>query len=161
MNENMLTVKTTIAAILTALGAFLGWKGVMLFAWVGVMALDYLSGTAAAALSGQWSSAVARDGIKHKGGMFLVVAVAAIADAVMMVIVTHVPVGLQWPGLIMPMVLAWYIITELGSILENAVKMGAPVPGWLVKMLKVSADLMEIAGEHAAEIGHGSEARKE
>ena len=161
MNENMLTVKTTIAAILTALGAFLGWKGVMLFAWVGVMALDYLSGTAAAALSGQWSSAVARDGIKHKGGMFLVVAVAAIADAVMMVIVTHVPVGLQWPGLIMPMVLAWYIITELGSILENAVKMGAPVPGWLVKMLKVSADLMEIAGEHAAEIGPGSEARKE
>lgn len=151
MNENMLTVKTTIAAILTALGAFLGWKGVMLFAWVGVMALDYLSGTAAAALSGQWSSAVARDGIKHKGGMFLVVAVAAIADAVMMVIVTHVPVGLQWPGLIMPMVLAWYIITELGSILENAVKMGAPVPGWLVKMLKVSADLMEIAGDHAAE----------
>lgn len=161
MNENMLTVKTTIAAIITALGAFLGWKGVMLFAWVCVMALDYLSGTAAAALSGQWSSAVARDGIKHKGGMFLVVAVAAIADAVMMVIVTHVPVGLQWPGLIMPMVLAWYIITELGSILENAVKMGAPVPGWLVKMLKVSADLMEIAGEHAAEIGPGSEARKE
>lgn len=151
MNENMLTVKTTIAAILTALGAFLGWKGVMLFAWVGVMALDYLSGTIAAALGGQWSSAVAREGIKHKGGMFLVVAVAAIADAVMMVIVTYVPVGLQWPGLIMPMVLAWYIITELGSILENAVKMGAPVPGWLVKILKASADLMEMAGDHAAE----------
>lgn len=161
MNENMLTVKAMIAALFTTLGAFLGWKGVMLFAWVGVMALDYISGTIAAALYGQWSSAVARDGIKHKGGMFLVVAVAAIADAVMMVIVTHVPVGLQWPGLIMPMVLAWYIITELGSILENAVKMGAPVPGWLVKMLKVSADLMEIAGEHAAEIGPGSEARKE
>lgn len=151
MNENMLTVKTTIAAILTALGAFLGWKGVMLFAWVGVMALDYLSGTAAAALSGQWSSAVAREGIKHKGGMILVVAVAAIADAVMVIIVSYVPIGLQYPGIIFPMVLAWYIITELGSILENAVKMGAPVPGWLVKILKASADLMEMAGDHAAE----------
>lgn len=151
MNDNLLTVKAMMAAFCTTLGAFLGWKGVMLFAWVGVMALDYISGTIAAALGGQWSSAVAREGIKHKGGMILVVAVAAIADAVMVIIVTHVPIGLQWPGIILPMVLAWYIITELGSILENAVKMGAPVPSWLVKMLKASADLMEIAGDHAAE----------
>lgn len=139
-----------MAAFCTALGAFLGWKGVMLFAWVGVMALDYISGTIAATLGGQWSSAVAREGIKHKGGMILVVAVAAIADAVMIIIVEYVPIDLQWPGIIFPMVLAWYIITELGSILENAVKMGAPVPGWMVKLLKASADLMEIAGDHAA-----------
>lgn len=150
MNDNLLTVKAMMAAFVTTLGAFLGWKGVMLLAWVGVMALDYLSGTIAAALGGQWSSAVAREGIKHKGGMILVVAVAAIADAVMVIIVTHVPIGLQWPGIILPMVLAWYIITELGSILENAVKMGAPVPSWLVKLLKASADLMQAAGDHAA-----------
>jgi len=81
--------------------------------------------------------------------MILVVAVAAITDAVMIIIVEHVPIGLQWPGIILPMVLAWYIITELGSILENAVKIGAPVPAWLVKLLKASADLMEIAGDNA------------
>ena len=150
MNENMLTVKAMIAAFITALGAFLGWKGVMLVAWAGVMALDYISGTVAAALNGKWSSAVAREGIKHKGGMILVVAVAAIADTVMVIIVQYVPIGIQWPGLIMPMVLAWYIITELGSILENAVTMGAPVPGWLVKLLKVSADIMESAGDLTA-----------
>lgn len=147
MNDNLFTVKTVIAAFFTALGAFLGWKGVMLFAWLGVMALDYLSGTLAAALGGKWSSAIAREGIKHKGGMILVVTVAAISDAVMVMIVEHVPIGLQWPGIILPMVLAWYIITELGSILENAVVMGAPVPGWLVKLLKASADLVENAGE--------------
>lgn len=150
MNENMLTVKTTIAAVVTALGAFLGWKGVLLLAWAFVMALDYLSGTIAAALNGEWSSAVAREGIKHKGGMILVVTVAALADAVMVVIVEHVPIGIQWPGLILPMVLAWYIITELGSILENAVAMGAPVPGWLVAMLKASANIVEAAGDLAA-----------
>ena len=150
MNDNLLTVKAMIAAFFTALGAFLGWKGVMLFAWAGVMALDYISGTVAAALGGQWSSAVAREGIKHKGGMILVVTVAAIADAVMVIIVAHVPIGLQWPGLILPMVLAWYIITELGSILENAVKMGAPVPGWLIKLRKVSANIVENAGIHTA-----------
>lgn len=150
MNENLLTVKAMMAAFFTALGAFLGWKGVMLAAWVGVMALDYISGTVAAALNGEWCSAVAREGIKHKGGMILVVAVAAIADAVMVMIVQYVPIGIQWPGLMMPMVLAWYIITELGSILENAVTMGAPVPDWLVKLLKVSANIVESAGDMTA-----------
>lgn len=148
MNENMLTVKAMIAAFFTALGAFLGWKGVLLFAWVGAMALDYISGTIAAAMNSAWSSAVAREGIKHKGGMILVVAVSAIADAVMVVIVTNVPIGLKWPGIILPMVLAWYIITELGSILENAVAMGAPVPTWLVQLLKVSAKIVEAAGDN-------------
>lgn len=30
--------------------------------------------------------------------------------------------------LLTPIVLTWYITTELGSILENAAEMGAPVP---------------------------------
>ena len=36
MNENLVTVKTAIVAGCTALGAFLGWKGVMLIAWTSV-----------------------------------------------------------------------------------------------------------------------------
>ena len=147
MNENLLTVKTAIAAFFTAMGAFLGWKGVMLVAWVAVMALDYLSGTMAACKVGEWSSAIARDGLWHKGSMILVVLVAGITDIVMVIIAEHVPIGIQWPGLILPLVLAWYIITELGSILENAVKMGANVPEWLVNLLKASANLVENAGK--------------
>lgn len=37
----------------------------------------------------------------------------------------------------------------LGSILENAVKMGANVLAWMVKLLKASANLVEAAGDHA------------
>ena len=145
MNENMVTVKTAIVAFFTAMGAFLGWKGIMLMTWVLVMALDYLSGTLAACKAGQWCSATAREGLWHKGGMIAVVTVSAIADAIMVIIVEHVPIGIQWPGLILPLVLAWYIVTELGSILENAVKMGANVPGWLVNLLKASANIVESA----------------
>jgi phage-related holin len=29
----------------------------------------------------------------------------------------------------------WYIFTELGSIIENAGKLGAPVPEWLSKVI--------------------------
>lgn len=95
------------AAVCAACGAFtaaFGWLGWLIAAWAACMALDWLSGSAAAASRGQWSSAAARAGIWHKAGMLVVV-------------------------------LVWYIFTELGSIAENAAAMGAPVPGWLVKIL--------------------------
>ena len=97
-----------------------------------LMALDYLTGTLAACKTGQWSSTTAREGLWHKGGMIAVVIVSALADWIMVLVAAYIPIGIQWPGIIMPLVLAWYIITELGSILENAVKMGAKVPDWLV-----------------------------
>lgn len=147
MNENLVTVKTAVAAFLTAMGAFLGWKGVMLLAWTVVMALDYISGTMAACKEGAWCSATAREGLWHKGAMILVVTVAAIADAVMVIMVEYIPIGLQWPGILLPLVLAWYILTELGSILENAVEMGATVPGWLVKLLKTGVNIVDHALE--------------
>lgn len=151
MNENLVTIKTAIAAFLTALGAFLGWKGVMLLAWVLVMALDYASGTIAACKAGEWCSAVAREGLWHKAGMIFAVIASAITDWIMVLIAQYIPIGIQWPGIILPLVLAWYIITELGSILENAVKMGAKVPQWLIKLLKASANIVETAGDLATE----------
>ena len=33
------------------------------------------------------------------------------------------------------LVLVWYILTELGSVVENAGALGAPVPAWLARML--------------------------
>ena len=115
----------------------------MALVWVAAMALDYLSGSAAACKAGKWSSAEARTGLWHKGGMILVVCVAAISDGIMTVMCDHVPLQMDWPSLVLPLVLGWYILTELGSILENAVKLGAHVPGWLVKLLQAGKDAME------------------
>ena len=70
---------------------------------------------------------------------------------VLAMLVAYVPLGMDWPGLILPLVLAWYIITELGSVLENAVKMGANVPQWLVRILKAGIRLTESAGDSAAQ----------
>lgn len=150
MNEKFVAAKSVMAAGLTALGTFLGWKGILLTVWVGVMALDYLSGTLAACREGQWSSAAARQGLWHKGGMILVVTVAAVSDVVMLMMVRFLPLGMEWSGWILPLVLAWYIITELGSILENAVKMGAEVPDFLIRLLKSGMELTDRAGDTAA-----------
>ena len=146
--EHLKALKATLAAGITAVSAFLGWKGIMALAWIIVMALDYLSGSAAAMKAGQWSSADARQGLWHKCGMILVVLVSGITDGVMAVLLGNIPaMGIEWPGALLPLVLAWYILTELGSILENAVKLGAAVPQWLVKFLKQSLSAVDNAGE--------------
>ncbi len=152
MEDNLMGFKASIAAFFTILGGFLGWQGIMALVWVAAMALDYITGTMAACHAGQWSSSVAREGLWHKGGMIVVVIVAAIADGIMAVICANIPLEMVWPGLILPLVLAWYIITELGSILENAVKMGAPVPEWLIKLLTASLAMINTAGDTAADI---------
>lgn len=148
MNDNLIEAKASLVAICAAICAFLGWKGIMALVWVVAMALDYISGTAAACKEGEWSSSVARGGLWHKGGMILVVVVAAIADGVMTVICENIPVlGIAWPGIILPLVLAWYILTEFGSILENAVKLGADVPAWLTRILKSTLKAVDDAAD--------------
>ena len=143
MEDKLMGVKAAFAAVCSGLASFLGWQGVMALVWVAAMALDYLSGSAAACKAGKWSSAEARTGLWHKGGMILVVCVAAISDAIMAVMCSHLPLQMDWPTLVLPLVLGWYILTELGSILQDAVKLGAHVPGWLVKLLQAGKDAME------------------
>lgn len=153
MNDNVLAIRAAIMAFFTAIGSLLGWKGIMVLAWVLLMMLDYLTGTFAAMKAGEWCSKKAREGVWHKCGAIIVVLVSAIADGVMLVICGNIPLfNITWPGILLPMILAWYIITELGSILENAVKLGANPPVWLTKILAVSLKAVESAGDKAFEI---------
>ena len=78
------------------------------------------------------------------------VIVSAIADGIMLVICGNLPIlEITWPGIILPLILAWYIITELGSILENAIKLGANPPAWLISILAASLKAVEVVGDHA------------
>lgn len=114
------------------------------------MILDYVTGSAEAAKAGEWSSAKAREGIWHKLGMLVVVLVAAGADLLVSAVLADLPIvqlPIEYTGLICPVVLVWYTITEFGSIAENAVAMGTPVPTWLVKLLAVGKDAVNKAGD--------------
>ena len=153
MEKKLEEIKSAVVAVLTVLGSFLGWKGIMALVWVAVMALDYISGTAAACKEGKWSSGIARVGLWHKLGMILSVLVSAFADVALEIACDHIPIGLAWPGVILPLVLAWYILTELGSILENAVKLGARVPKWLTKFLAAFEHLVDDAADKVVDVG--------
>ena len=148
MKETFVAAKAAIAAFFAAVGGFLGWRGIMAVVWVALMTLDWLTGSVAARKNGTWKSSTARDGAWHKIGSVLVVVVALLGDFVMGIMLTNIPVlDMAWPNLLGPLVLAWYIVTELGSILENAVKMGAKVPGWIVKIFDATLKMLDKAGE--------------
>ena len=140
-------IKGAFTALLVFLTALWGWVGWAIIIWIVCIVLDYISGSAAARRSGEWSSQIARDGLWHKLGEIFAVLVSALCDIALGVILKTAPVELpfEFTTLITPIVLLWYIITELGSILENAGKLGAPLPKWMKKMLKQYKDTIDAA----------------
>ena len=136
--EHVNAFKAAIAALCAALTALWGWFGWVVVAWIGCMLIDYATGSAAALRAGEWSSKSARDGIWHKLGSIMAVIVAAILDTVIGHLLANLP-GVDLPFtytvLLCPLVVIWYILTEAGSIIENAGALGAPVPEWLKKVI--------------------------
>ena len=148
--ENVTHAKAAVAAAVAVLTALWGWFGWLVVLFVGCMAVDYLTGSAAAMRRGEWSSASARDGIWHKCGSIIVVMVAGAADLLIGTMLGHLPgvvLPFEYTVLLCPLVVVWYTLTELGSIVENAVNLGAPVPQWLKKMLSAAKDAVDKLGE--------------
>lgn len=139
---------TAGVAFLTALWGWVGWAiGIML----ACMLLDYITGTWAAKAHGEWSSAIARQGLWHKLGEIVALLVAALCDIAVTVLLHTAAAPLfgnmNYGNYITLIVAIWYVFTEVGSILENAKKLGAPIPDWLIKgvgKMKEKADAMPI-----------------
>ena len=157
--EHINTFKAAVAAVCAALTALWGWFGWVIVAWIGCMIIDYVTGSAAALRAGEWSSKSARDGIWHKLGSVVAVIVAAILDMVIGHLLGNVP-GVDLPFtytvLLCPLVVIWYILTEAGSIIENAGALGAPTPAWLTKMIAALGAKVDQAGAQLGGTDKGS-----
>ena len=148
--DHVTEIKAACAAAVAVLTALWGWFGWLVVLLVACMVADYLTGSAAAASRGEWSSKMARSGIWHKVACVVVVCVAGAADLLIGTIIAHIPgvtLPFEYTLLICPVVVVWYILTELGSIVENAVNLGAPCPAWLGKLLEIIRDAVDTAGE--------------
>ena len=148
--EHINGFKAAVVAVLGCLTALWGWFGWLVLAWVACMVLDYATGSAAALRAGEWSSKVARDGLWHKLGSVVAVLVAAILDGVIRLVLTNIPaleLPFEYTVLASVLVLVWYILTELGSIIENAGALGAPIPGWLARMIAALGEKVDQAAE--------------
>lgn len=148
--ENVAHFKAAIAAIIAILTALWEWFGWLVVLFIFCMAVDFLTGSAVACRAGKWASPAARDGIWHKCGSIVVVIVAGVADLLIGTLIGHIPgvtLPFEYTVLLCPMVVVWYTLTELGSIVENAVALGAPVPQWLQKALAAAKDAVDKLGE--------------
>ena len=150
MAEKVNEMRAYVALTLGAVSAALGWFGWLMVLFVICMTVDWITGSAAAMRSGEWASGKARDGIWHKFGSVIIVMVAAAADLLIGSMINHIP-GIVLPFtyelMLCPIVTVWYTVAELGSIVENAVKLGAPVPKFLRRVLAVIEVTVDAAGE--------------
>ena len=154
MENNLMEFKVAVIAAMGVLTGFWGWMGWLAAGWVLCMMLDYLTGAAAACAHGNWNSRTAFQGVFHKLGCAVVVAAAAGLDLLLATALEQLPIlalPVEYKGLLCPVVLIWYLVMELGSICENAVAMGAPVPPFLTRLLAVSKQAVEELGGEAIE----------
>jgi len=133
-NNNLNNIFKTIAAGIGAILGYLfgGWTALLgiLLAFV---VTDYITGIVAAALEGSLSSQIGFRGIAKKIMIFVIVAIGHLIDNAL---------GLN--AVLMSAAVFFYLANELISILENAGRIGLPVPGILQKAI---AMLKEKGGE--------------
>ena len=141
--------KVSIVAICGAISAAFGWLGWLVIAFIACMTVDWITGSMAACKSGEWQSKRARQGLWSKTGCLIAVLVAFVLDGVIGSVINNIPsinLPFTYYVLLAPIVMLWYILTELGSIIENVGRMGAPVPSFLQKAISVLRGATDAAG---------------
>ena len=146
--EQMDKVKGAVAAVVGALTGLWGWYGWLVMVWGVCMLLDYLTGTGCALKEGVWSSKAAREGLWHKAGSVAAVLTACLLDVAIGQVCGNLPgLPVGYNVFLGPLVVVWYILTECGSVIENAGALGAPVPKWLAGRLEKLREKLEEAQE--------------
>ena len=118
--------KNIMAAVCTLISFLFGNMEGMLIALIALIILDYISGVIAAAVEKRLSSAVGAKGIAKKIFMLLIVALANIVD-----------INVIGDGHVLKTVtVVFYICNECISLIENAGRIGVPVPKKLLDVLE-------------------------
>ncbi|MCI8506062.1 MAG: phage holin family protein [Lachnospiraceae bacterium] len=96
-----------------------------------------------------WNSKKGAKGIIKKVGYLCVIAVAMVADYVIVNVADTMGYKMPVTAIFGLMVAVWYLLNEMLSIIENAGRMGAPVPEWLAKYIAVLKNKVDqVEGEN-------------
>lgn len=145
MSKILLGIKGVVTLGLATMTALWGWFGWLVALWILLLFLDWVTGTWKAKAKGTWSSQVAREGAWHKRGAMATVLMSFLLDMVLGQIINQLPVTMPFTYTVAlcPLVIMWYVLTEAGSIVENAGELGAPVPKWLRKGIAAFRDKVD------------------
>ena len=144
-------LKTAKAVCIDAFGLLSSWLGVLaipVYVLVACNIMDYITGLAAAHRRNQKvSSYVGVLGIAKKVCMWLLIAVGAVVDWLLLYCGANLGFEIHLPMLVASLVAVWLIINEVISILENVGDIGVPLPGFLTKIVQGLKSKIEGAEE--------------
>lgn len=126
MKELLATNKVLFSAIGGLIGSIFGEVDGFFFALMIFIAIDYITGLMAAAVEKRLASNIGFKGIFKKIAILFLVSVGHLID-------TEI---IKQGGVIRTMVIFFYLSNEGLSILENAVRIGLPIPEKLQALLK-------------------------
>lgn len=125
MADIMLAIKSALAAVGGVIGYFIGGVDGLMITLIAFIAVDYISGVLVAISRHKLSSEIGFKGICKKVLIIALVGVANLIDI-------HV---IRSGAVARTAVIFFYAANEGISIIENATKLGLPVPAKLKKIL--------------------------
>lgn len=118
-------LKSVPTVVVAVVGYLFGEIDGLTYALLTVMVTDYATGVVSAAVNRELSSNVGFRGILKKVSVLIVVAVSQVVDVNL----------LSDSGVLRSSVVAFYVVNESISILENVSRMGVPLPSRLKRVL--------------------------
>lgn len=143
MIEKGNAIKLAVCAMFSFIAERVAAVGFVFVILCVLMALDYATGYIAARNNNEKSSKMGWKGIGKKGLYIIVIIVAMLLDMLILHYTDTFNIVLPVNTFFGTMVSLWFVFNEMISILENCVKLGIPVPTWLmgaVKSLKIYVD---------------------
>ena len=116
--EHVLDIRLWSASIGAVLGNFIGGNDGLLYALIVFVVVDYITGVLCAVVEKNLASSIGFRGIFQKVMIFLLVGIANVLDTKI----------LGAGAMLRSAVIFFYIANEGISIMENAGRMGLPVP---------------------------------
>lgn len=116
-----------------------------------VMLVDWGTGLAKAWYKAELCSRIGVKGIIKKVGYLVIVGVGMVLDYLLREALHSVGVSVTVEYTVALIVIVWFIVNELISILENVAAIGAPVPAFILKLVK----RLKVSVEDKAEVVDG------
>lgn len=144
-------ISSAIAYVTGKLGALIPLMGLLVL----MMIFDYISGMLAAKKEAVdhpgdpgygWSSAEGFNGIVKKFGILCIIVVSMVLDYIVATLAIQMHLTPPITTLFSLLVVSWFLLNEMLSIIENAGRMGADVPNWLAKYIAVLKDKIDAEG---------------
>ena len=149
--EQLNCVKAIIVAITGAISAYLGALDKVLLVLIILMILDYITGLSASLYEGAGSSKKGLKGIIKKVMYLVVIVLALLIDWLILYIGSQFGIVLPFKAFFGILVMLWYVVNEMISILENAIRLEAKLPSFLKPFLDKLKEMLDQKGNEEIE----------